>query len=53
MSGSSSTMTIDLDDDDEQQFVNWLKDLISLLDLDVYYHLTHHFNGSQELYTLL
>ena len=56
MSGSSSTIIIDLDDDDddEQQFVNWLNDLLPSLNLDVYYHRTHHFNDLQELlYTLL
>ena len=54
MSGSSSTIIIDLEDDDEQQqLVNWLNDLITSLNFDVYYHRTHHFNDLQELYTLL
>jgi hypothetical protein len=55
MSGSSSTIIIDLDDDDdEQQFVNRLNDLLTSLNFDVYYHRTHHFNDLQELlYTLL
>jgi hypothetical protein len=54
MSGSSSTIIIDLDDDDEQQFVNGLNDLLTSLNFDVYYHRTHHFNDLQELlYTLL
>ena len=55
MSGSSSTITIDLDDDnDDKQLVNWLNDLITSLNFDVYHHRTHHFNDLQELlYTLL
>ena len=55
MSGSSSTIIIDLydDDDDEQQLGNWLNDLLTSLNFDVYYHQTHHFNDLQELlYTL-
>ncbi len=55
MSGLSSTITIDLEDDEddnEQQYVNGLKELTtSLLDFDVYYHRTHHFNDLQELCT--
>ena len=54
MSGSSSTITIDLDDDDETQLVNWLNDLLTSLIFDVYYHRAHQFNDLQELlYTLL
>ena len=55
MSGSSSTITIDLDDDnDDEQLVNWLNDLLISLNFDVYYHQAHHFNDLQEfLYTLL
>ena len=54
MSGSSSTITIDLDDDKEEQLVNWLNDLLISLNFDVNYHRAHHFNDLQEfLYTLL
>ncbi|HEX2407266.1 MAG TPA: hypothetical protein VHJ38_08665 [Nitrososphaeraceae archaeon] len=49
MSGSSSTITIDLDDDEEEQLVNWLNDLLISLKFDVYYHRTHHLNDLHEL----
>jgi hypothetical protein len=53
MSGSSSTIIIDFDDEEEQKLVNCLNDLLTSLNFDVYYHRTHHFNDLQELYTLL
>ena len=49
MSGSASTITIDLDDDEEEQLVNWLNDLLISLKFDVYYHRTHHLNDLHEL----
>jgi len=55
MSGLSSTITIDLYDknEEEQQLVNGLKESITSLNFDVYYHRVHHFNDLQELYILL
>ena len=49
MSGSSSTITIDLDDDEEEQLVNWLNDLLISLKFDVYYHRIHNLNDLHEL----
>ena len=56
MSASSSTIMIDLDEDDEeeQKLVKWFNDLLISLNFDVDYQRTHHLNDLQELlYTLL
>ena len=56
MSASSSTIMIDLDEDDEeeQKLVKWFNDLLISLNFDVDYQRTHHLNDLQELlYPLL